>query len=573
MPADMSTENQNVAARLSRTARLTPSAPAIIEPARDFLGRTTRSYQLTTFEELDRQSTQIARGLLRFGLQPGMRVVLAVPFSGRFIQLTFALLKAGLVPILVDPGMGRKNLVACLEASAPDGFMAVPKAQAIRWFLRRRFPKALYNITVGRRLFWDGKTLQQIMSDGQADGELPTRTNDDDAAVVFTTGSTGPPKGVRYTHGIFNNQIDLIRERYHIHPGSRDLACFPLFGLFDAVMGVTAVIPDMDATRPADVNPENILRAVSDWDIDQSFGSPALWNTVTRWCLEKKQTLPTLRRVLSAGAPVPPRVLQAMRQITCHEAEIFTPYGATEALPIASIESREVLEETAAASAAGKGTCVGSRFSKIQWRVIEIVDGPLGDLAATRQLPPGTIGELMVTGPVVTREYVTRTDQNSLHKVRDGDQVWHRMGDVGYLDDQDRFWFCGRKAHRVVTAKGTLFTIPCEAIFNTHPAIYRSALVGIPDGQHQTPVLIVEPFAEHRPQAGESSQRLLDELRTLAQQHDHTQPIMDIRIYPTKLPVDIRHNSKIFREQLAVWAQSSSSSSTSDNISSNISRE
>lgn len=543
----------NVASRLSRSARLTPYAIAIAEPMGPRLASGERSYRAITFAELDEQTKQIASGLLRSGVKPGMRIVLAVPFGIEFIRLTFALLKAGVVPVLVDPGMGRKNLVRCLQEVNPDGFMAIPKAQLIRWVLRRKFPRAMHNITVGRRLFWGGHSLQQILNLGRNPETLPERKPDDDAAIIFTTGSTGPPKGVRYTHSIFNQQIDLIRQRYQIRPGSRDLACFPLFGLFDVVMGVTTIIPDMDATRPADVNPQNLLDAVRQWDIDQAFGSPALWNTVTRWCKETGNRFETLRRILSAGAPMSPRVLESLRACVHPDADIYTPYGATEALPVASIESRMILDETAAASRQGRGTCVGTRFPTIQWRVIAINDGPLETLEATRELPRGEIGELMVAGPIVTQQYVTRTDQNALHKVRDGERIWHRMGDVGYLDEADRFWFCGRKSHRVQEANVVRYSDPTESIFNTHPQVGRSALVGIGPVGSQQSVLIVE-LADPKLATSDNHQQLLVELKALAEANPLTRGIVDFRIFPGRLPVDIRHNSKIFREQLAVWA-------------------
>ncbi|MCA9227399.1 MAG: AMP-binding protein, partial [Planctomycetales bacterium] len=228
------------------------------------------------------------------------------------------------------------------------------------------------------------------------------------------------------------------------------------------------------------------------------------------------------------------------------------PYGATESLPVASIESREVLEETAARSATGAGTCVGRRFAQIDWRVIRISDEPLATIDQTEELPRGEIGELIVRGPVVTSQYVTRVEANPLHKIQDGDTFWHRIGDVGYLDEQDRFWFCGRKAHRLLTADGPMYTIPCEAIFNQHNQIYRSALVGVGPAGSQRPVIVAEPW----PNAAESvsdQQTLITELRELAQQYDHTRAITDFLLHPS-LPVDIRHNAKIFREKLAVWA-------------------
>ena len=153
---------------------------------------------------------------------------------------------------------------------------------------------------------------------------------------------------------------------------------------------------------------------------------------------------------------------------------------------------------------------------------------------------------------MVTKEYVVRSDQNAIHKVTDGEVVWHRMGDVGYLDSQDRFWFCGRKAHRVITSGRTLYTIPCEAIFNTHPYVYRSALIGIGERGSQIPVILIELQPDAQNLASGERKALIEELRVLGARNPQTRRIERIEIRDAPLPVDIRHNSKIFREQLAV---------------------
>jgi acyl-coenzyme A synthetase/AMP-(fatty) acid ligase len=183
--------------------------------------------------------------------------------------------------------------------------------------------------------------------------------------------------------------------------------------------------------------------------------------------------------------------------------------------------------------------------------VIEIDDGPISDISKTKEVAQGKIGELMVSGPMVTERYVVRSDQNSMHKVFDGDIVWHRMGDVGYLDERDRFWFCGRKAHRVTMENRTLFTVPCEAIFNAHPAVYRAALVPRGLRPSQTPVMMIEPYAEQMPKSTAEREQLEKELLDLASRNPLTRRIEEIIIRDKPLPVDIRHNSKIFREQLA----------------------
>jgi acyl-CoA synthetase (AMP-forming)/AMP-acid ligase II len=490
----------NVAGRLRIAALRSPSQVALASAMGRYRAGQNRDYDTITFQQLEEQTSSIAAGLQEHGLVAGMRIVLLVRFGADFIALVFALLKAGAVVVLVDPGMGRKNLVKCLEQSEPDGFVAIPLAHVVRMALGSRFSKAKLNVTVGHRYgFLPKPTLEQLAGTSASRYRPPQLSLDSPAAVIFTTGSTGPPKGVQYTHRTFNSQIDQLVEHYRIQPGGKDLSGFPLFGLFNAVMGTTTVIPDMDPTRPADVDPPRLLDAIDQWEINQAFGSPALWTTVGRYANQRGRKVPSLNRIFSAGAPVPSHVLEVMRGAMAEDGCMYTPYGATEALPVASIESREVLGETAEKCRQGAGTCVGRKFSGIDWQVIGIDDGPLDRIEQVRSLGVGEIGELMVTGNVVTQRYVTRVDQNALHKVHDGDRIWHRMGDVGYLDEQGRFWCCGRKSHRVLTARGPMFTEPCEAIFNTHPHVHRSALVGVGEAGKQQPVMIAEPWPEHRP--------------------------------------------------------------------------
>jgi olefin beta-lactone synthetase len=544
----------NVASLLSQTATINPFGIAVAEPLRR-MSDGTIDYRTITFAELQHDSDLIASNLVAWGIKPGMRLVLMVPHSIDFIALVFAVFKSGATAILIDPGMGRKNILQCLEEIQPNGFIAIPLVHAILKFMPRRFPQAKWNVTVGRRWFWGGKTLKHLRTPLTQAVTLPLVQQRDNAAIIFTTGSTGPPKGVLYKHGNFLHQVHEIRDYYQIQPGEIDVACFPLFALFNAAMGVTTVIPQMDFTRPASVKPQNIINAVNQWRASQAFGSPALWNVVGRYCEQQKQCMPTLRRVLSAGAPVPVHVLQRMRQVIHNEGAIYTPYGATESLPVASISSQEILQETALQTAQGAGTCVGRAFPGIEWKVIRITDLPLADISQVEELPQGDIGEIMVRGAVVTEQYITSTNANALHKVADGATVWHRIGDVGYVDESNRFWMCGRKSHRVQTAQATLFTEQVEAIMNQHAKVYRSALIGIGKPGEQIPCLVAEPWPEHWPHAKTQQDSLLQELRELAAKNQLTQSLQHIFL-KRQLPVDIRHNSKIFREKLVPWVES-----------------
>jgi acyl-CoA synthetase (AMP-forming)/AMP-acid ligase II len=542
----------NVASRLKVQAESNPEQIAIASAMDRYKPGQRRNYRTISLRDLDARSSVIAAGFQSIGIGPGKRIGLLVRFGEDFITLVFALLKAGATMVLVDPGMGRKNLIKCLEATQPDGFVAIPMAHAIVKVLSSRFPKAKLNVMVGPRIpFLPSMTLSKLEANRESDYRDPIQDWLAESAIIFTTGSTGPPKGVLYSHKTFLSQIKLISNHYQIERGGIDLSCFPLFGLFNAVMGTTTILPDMDPTRPADVDPPRLLDAIDHWQINQSFGSPALWNRLGQYCEQTGRKVPSLTRVLSAGAPVPPNVMQRMRNAIHPEAMFFTPYGATEALPIASIESRTVLGETAAITRSGGGTCVGNRFSSIEWRVIKITDSPLTNIDEVEPLPPGEIGELVVSGPVISERYVTRTDQNVLHKVNDAGRVWHRMGDVGYLDSQDRFWFCGRKSHRVQTKLGTIYTEPIEGIANTNPNVYRSALVGTGTAPNQTPLLILEPSSK---QSAAQEQQVVQDVQKILASNRVSQTVKQVVVYPTKLPTDIRHNSKIFREQLTEWA-------------------
>lgn len=545
----------NIAERLQQTARMRPHQRAVVFPAgRDWQGRVT--YSQLTFRQLDEESDRLARGLHRMGVRPGMRLVLMVRPGQEFIALTFAVFKAGAVCILIDPGMGRSNIFRCLEEVEPDGFLAISVVQLIRWWRRRRFPRSRIHVTVGPRALFGGVTYKQLLDSSQESWPIPAGNPDDPAAVIFTSGSTGPPKGVLYEHGMFNAQVDLLQQHYGIQPGEVDLPGFPLFALFNAAMGVTTVIPDMDPTRPADVDPRRILEAIHDQGVTQAFGSPALWNRVGRFCKETGRRIPSLRRVLSAGAPVPNHVLENMLDALSEpEADVYTPYGATESLPVCSISGTEILEKTAEKTRQGAGTCVGRRFSGVDVKIVEMSDEPFEDISSTVEMTTGNVGEILVRGPSVTREYFRRGEATRFAKVPDGSGFWHRIGDVGYLDEEGLLWFCGRKAHVVHAAHARMLTVPCEALMNNHSQIYRSALVGIGTRGKQIPVMICEPESGSYPANESDRHRLLQELRALANEHSLTKPVAHILLHRS-LPVDIRHNVKIFREKLVPWARS-----------------
>ncbi len=535
----------NIASHLPAMARRQPDSTAVV----------LWSGESLTFKELDEASGALARGLESVGIGRGVRAVLMVKPSLDFFTLTFALFKCGAVPVVVDPGMGLANLGICLAEAQPEAFIGIPQAHAARILFKWAKGMIRTKVTVGRRWFWGGHTLEDVSLRGRADGDyVPASTAaDETAAILCTSGSTGVPKGAVYTHGNFSAQVEMIRETYAIEPGEKDMPTFPLFALFDPALGMSAVIPKMDATRPAHVKPENIIKPILRHGVTNMFGSPALIDKVGRYGEAHGVALPSLKRAISAGAPMPARVLERFSKMLSPKAQVFTPYGATEALPVCSIGSAEVLSEARERTEQGAGICVGRPVNGMTVEVIRISEEPIKKWNEALLVPRGEVGEIAVKGPVVTRSYFNREAATELAKIAvpGSTDFYHRMGDLGYFDDEGRLWFCGRKSHRVIAGGAggeTYYTIPCEGVFNAHPKVYRSALVGARHRSEIEPVLVVELEADARESKG-----LRRELLELGAARPHTKKIRTL-LFHKSLPVDIRHNSKIFREKLALWA-------------------
>jgi acyl-CoA synthetase (AMP-forming)/AMP-acid ligase II len=552
----------NIGACLPEMAARDPERVAICQPD----GRPRRGqvrYRRITYRELDETSDLVARGLAALGIGRGVRAALMVPPGRHFFALAFGMAKAGVVPVIVDPGIGAAHLKRCLDEAEPEAFIGTPLAQAARLALRWGRSTIRASITVGRPGL--GPSLKTVLAAGRAAGgrALAETRAEDLAAILFTSGSTGVPKGVVYTQATFAAQVESLRRLAQVSPGEIDLPTFPPFALFDPALGMTTVVPLMDFTRPAEVDPARIVRAIIDEGVTNMFASPALLATVARWAIPRGVKLPSLKRVISAGAPVPARVVEAFSSLLGPAARMLMPYGATEALPVTIIAADEVLGEARRRTEAGGGVCVGRPVEGMEVAIIPIEDRPIAVWDERLRRPAGEPGEIAVRGAVVTRRYWNRPAATTLAKIQgppgaqppgasvEQPDLWHRMGDLGYLDQQGRLWFCGRKSQRVpLPDGGTLFTVACEGVFAAHPHVRRTALVGAAAASGLVPVLCVElePEGKRRPR-----HQVTEELLALGARVACTAPIRTVLFHP-RFPVDIRHNAKIGREALAVWA-------------------
>jgi acyl-CoA synthetase (AMP-forming)/AMP-acid ligase II len=541
---------------LERNARLFPGKAAVVHPDGRGPDGSPR-YRELTYGELQRDVEELAAGLARAGLTRGTKTVLMAPPGPELFALAFALFRLGAVPVVVDPGMGVRRMLHCYRAAGAEAFIGPPLAHLVRALGRRTFAQVRIPVSLGRRSPWGGRSLAALRAAGGPRTAPAAAGGDDLLMIGFTTGSTGPAKGVEYTH---RTALAIARGIEAAHGRTRDdvsLVTLPFYGILDLVYGSTTVLAPLAPARVARADPALLTDALRRFAVTTMFASPALLRNLAGHLTATRTPLPDLRCVVSGGAPVPDGVVAALRDVLDEKARLHVTYGATEVLPITSIEADEILGETAAPDALGAGTCVGRPVPGTRVRIVPVTDEPLPRLRPGAGLPAGAVGEILVSGEAVSPRYHASPDADARHKTYEEQPggaaplLWHRTGDLGHLDPKGRLWFSGRASQRVRTADGDLHTVRCEGVLNTHPLVRRSALVGIGPAGRQRPVLCVE--TERPPTAAEREQ-LTTELRDLAAAHTPLTGAVDVLYHPA-FPVDVRHNAKIGREELARWAE------------------
>ncbi|GGK33020.1 fatty acid CoA ligase family protein [Nocardia camponoti] len=522
-----------------------PDRPAVFSP--DGTPATDLpEYQCLTYGELDAWSDAIAEHLSASGVGSGTRTIVLVLPSAELYAILFALLKIGAVPVVIDPGMGIRRMVHCLRAVEAEAFIGIPAAHAARVIFARSFRGVRTTLTVGRRWFWRGARLAEV-------GRTPSRpapdrlpANPDDVLIIaFTTGSTGPAKAVELTHGNLAAMVEQVHSARGGVAPETSLITLPLVGVLDLLLGSRCVLPPLIPSKVGSTDPAHVVDAITRFGVTTMFASPALLIPLLAHLRTNPASLDSLTSIFSGGAPVPDWCIAGLREQLRPDVEIYAGYGSTEALPMSTIESRELLGGLVERARSGDGTCIGRPADRIEVRLLAITDAPVPTWSSAETVS-GTrqVGEIVVAGPNVSTHYYWPDSANALGKVVDGDRVWHRTGDLGWIDEQGRIWFCGRKSQRVRTAQGDMFTVQVEQVCNVVTGVARTALVGV----GLRPVLCVEL----EPDATAAS--VLAELRTRAREFDLTAPIEEFLVHPG-FPVDIRHNAKIGREQLAVWAR------------------
>ncbi|MFE4394511.1 MULTISPECIES: AMP-binding protein [Streptomycetaceae] len=526
---------ETLAARLAGWADLQPDRTALVWPAQR--GR----WHTVDFATLEAACRTRARELREAGVGAGQKAVVMARDPYDLVTTVYGLLALGAVPVLIDPALPRPALRACLEETRPEVFIGDPLAHLARLL----FGWARRHVTT---TLVTGRARRGPRPDPARPG--PPWPSPPPAAslalIAFTSGSTGPPKGVEYEHRQLAAQVRSVAGLLELGPDEVLLAGFLPFALFGPATGATTVVPAVDHLRPARTRGADLVRAVADHRTSVVCASPAVLRALTEGCEGGRLPLAPVRRICSFGAPPPDRLVRALRRALPEEATLLSAYGATECLPVSVIDSAELAAAHADPLHTHRGVCLGRPVPGMAAHVL----APAGRSASDRPMARGRYGEITVGGPQVSRAYHARPEANTAAKVGTGEDLLHRTGDLGWLDESGRLWFLGRSAHRVHGTGFVLDTAVVERITDAVPGIGRTALIGLGPVGRQRPVLCVELA----PSAANSGTAVRQSLRQALSAVPGGHRIATVLVH-RRLPTDPRHNSRVDRDRLARWAR------------------
>ncbi len=542
----------NLAETVREVAAKYPERIAVIEPD-GFAADGKRKYKHFTYAQLTKDAESLAPGLRELGINEGTRIVCMTPPSYEACVVGLALQRVGAFTLWIDPSVGYLNVAERLSRIKPEAFVGIPAAFFGRTVFGwgTRFSKKSIVIN---GFFPGAKTLASLYRNAPEKPEKPNVSPDAPCTVLYTTGSTGPAKPALYLHRNYVNVYRISHKSWRFDPGNNppvDMAVFPAFFFIAISAGGTMVVPPIKfpGETPAKAKPKALLEVINDCGVQSCFASPVLLENMARYAVENGIKTPTLTRVIGGGAPIFASVKRALLEMMGKDGQVFANYGATEALPSTEMGAQEALEETFPLTDKGAGICVGRPFEGVEVRIVRIVDGIINSIEETERLAVGEMGEIIVRSKHISPMYYLDDESTRKNKVSDTNGQWHRLGDSGYIDDKGRVWTCGRVGQRVKSKDGDVFPLLAEPIFDSHPQVHRSGLVGIAMNGSIEPVICVQLKPGHSGTQKDIRKQLLE----LATQYSATSIVKHV-LFTEKLPVDPRHNSKIERPALAKWA-------------------
>lgn len=548
-PTPTAPDRIRVADRVLETARTDPRRIAMVQTEQRHGGVLT--HRKWSYGELSDRAERLAVGLREAGIREGTLCSFMVPPSFNALVLGTALFRVGATLVGIEPySHGLRRVSHCLDRVGPEVFFGTPRAHLAKRLFGWGKRTVRQEFVVDG--FWPGvRSMDELVMDRAPEEPTPADVEPGDPAVVaFTTGSTGRPKPTVLRQRNFAAMIELVSTQWSLGNGGDvvDMPTFPMFWIIALSVGGQVVVPPMDFTMkgPGDADPAALLRTITERGVRSMFGSPALLRNLSEHARRESIKVRSVRRIVAGGAEVQGPLYAAVRDMLGPEGELYSNYGATEALPLCEIDGTTVLGQTWERTERGEGLCVGPGLPGVELRIIPATEEPIANITDVEALPLGEIGEVIARSPHISEDYFRDPASTAANKIADPDgSVWHRLGDVGRLDEQGRLWLGGRRSHRVITRERIYLPLRVEPVINTHPAVRRAALVAVPRAGSIAPVVCVERNEEdHR-----DASTIAAELRELAEAHEATRGLTEF-VEVRRLPVDRRHNAKIDRPAL-----------------------
>jgi acyl-CoA synthetase (AMP-forming)/AMP-acid ligase II len=564
MSTSAAEETVDIADRVRAIAADDPGRVALVHATKGLGGRIR--YRRHTYRELSERAESLAVGLREIGVAEGTLCSFMVPPGIDAMVLGLGLWRVGAVVVGIEPhSHGLRNVARSLAKVGPEVFFGTARAHAARLAFGWGRGTVRTDVMVGRVGLGRSRMPTMRWLERHPVPAEPARgaiSPADPAVIAFTTGSTGAPKPTVLRQRNLAAMMSMVLGHWGYTDGREvvDMLTFPMFWIIGLAAGGTVVVPPMDFTLkgPGDADPAPLVRVIQECGVRSMFASPALLTNIAAHARDAGTTLPTIERIVAGGAEVPGPLFGQVKAVLGPSGEMYSAYGATEALPSTEIAGAEVVGDAGAgagpahaglwaATERGAGVCVGRPLPGVEVRIVAIDDGPIPTWADAAELGPGEIGEVVVRSPHISEEYYRqpRADEENKIAATDGGGQWHRIGDTGYLDAEGRLWLGGRRSHRVVTDRGVAYPLCCEPVYNAHPSVRRSALVGLDSAGGRRQAVV---YVELRP--GVDPATATPELERIAAQTEATALVERIVIVD-HLPVDRRHNAKIDRPRLA----------------------
>ncbi|MCT4641560.1 MAG: fatty acid CoA ligase family protein [Bacteriovoracaceae bacterium] len=517
----------NLSDRISEHAISNRDKLAVICPSNN-----NSKYISYTFLELENKINQFANKLTSLGVKKDDVVLIFIKPYIDFSAIIFACYKIGAVCTFIDPGMGRKKLLESISKSTASVLIGIKKVHIARMLFRSSFKDIKLFITTDRLGIFSHSIYKNLdkMSSRFKSVDIE---NQKIGSLLYTSGGTGAPKPVIYTQKILMEQTKKLQNEFDLKPQDTDLAGFPLFALFTLSMGMSSVIPFMDPAAPAKADPQSLIKNIKDNKCSFIAGSPAIWNNMVKYCNDNNIKLDTVKYFVMFGAPISYKMHKRISNIIPNGTS-YTPYGATESLPVSNISGKQILKEFSDENIMGKGICVGTPMKGVKVNIIKKQDGAINNIKDCEFLKTGQVGEIIVNSTTTTIGYNNMEDITKASKIYDENTFWHRMGDMGYMDDKGQLWFLGRVAHTFETNDSMYTPINIEQFFIAKNEIEKAAFIRAKNKN----VIILNSKNE-----------------ALAKDiiKKNNLPI-DKVLVNENFPVDIRHNIKIDRKKLSTWA-------------------